>query len=118
MSLDRVLMLIAAATLASGCHLFGKLSGDCHSRQEYQRAGQVPPLKVPPGLDSPNTQGALVIPATVVTPPPAGPKEACLDVPPRYKPAPANKAASEMPAVPPPPAAAPTIPEPSSSVPP
>jgi uncharacterized lipoprotein len=117
MSLDRALMLIAAGTLASGCGLFHKMAGDCHSPQEYQRAGQVPPLKVPAGLDSPNTQGALAIPAVALAPPEPGPKDACLDVPPRYKPAPANKAASEMPAASPPPAA-PTIPEPSSSVPP
>ena len=116
MSLDRVLVLIAAATFASGCHLFGKMSSDCHSPQEYQRAGQMPPLKVPTGLDSPNTQGALVIPAVALAPPP-GPKDACLDVPPRYKPAPANKAASEMPAVPALPPPTPTVPEPPSSVP-
>jgi uncharacterized lipoprotein len=94
MSLDRVLILIAAATLASGCHLFGKLTPDCHTPQEYQRAGQVPPLKVPEGLDTPNTQGALVIPKVDLAPPPPGRRDACLDVPPRYKPAPANKAAS------------------------
>ena len=117
MSLDRVLTLIAAATLSSGCGLFHHISGDCHSPQEYQRAGQVPPLKVPAGLDSPNTQGALVIPTVALAPPAPGPKDACLDVPPRYKPAPPNKAASEM-AAPPPPAAAPTVPEPSNSVPP
>ncbi len=87
-------MLIAAATLLSGCHLFSKLTPDCHSPQEYRRAAQVPPLKVPAGLDSPNTQGALVIPTVEVTPPPPGPKDACLDIPPRYKPAPQNKAAS------------------------
>ena len=83
MSLDRVLILIAAATLASGCHLFGKLTPDCHTPQEYQRAGQVAPLKVPPGLDSPNTKDALVIPTVELAPPPPGPKDACLDVPPR-----------------------------------
>ena len=94
MSLDRVLMLIAAAALTSGCHLFSKLTPDCHSPQEYQRAAQVAPLKVPSGLDSPNTQGALVIPTVDLAPPPPGPKDACLDVPPRYKPAPPNKAAS------------------------
>jgi len=94
MSLDRALMLIAAATLLSGCHLFSKLTPDCHSPQEYRRAAQVPPLKVPAGLDSPNTEGALVIPTVEVTPPPPGPKDACLDIPPRYKPAPQNKAAS------------------------
>jgi len=94
MSLDRALMLIAAATLLSGCHLFSKLTPDCHSPQEYRRAAQVPPLKVPAGLDSPNTQGALVIPTVELAPPPPGPKDACLDIPPRYKPAPQNKAAS------------------------
>jgi uncharacterized lipoprotein len=94
MSLDRALILIAAATLTSGCHLFSKLTPDCHRPQEYQRAGQVPPLKVPEGLDTPNTQGALVIPKVDLAPPPPGPKDACLDVPPRYKPAPPNKAAS------------------------
>jgi len=87
-------MLVAAATLMSGCHMFGKSKSECHSPQEYQRAVQVAPLKVPSGLDSPNTQGALVIPAVDLAPPPPGPKDACLDNPPRYKPAPPNKAAS------------------------
>jgi uncharacterized lipoprotein len=94
MSVDRVLMLVAASALMSGCHLFGKLNPDCHSRQEYQHALSAPPLKVPSGLDSPNTAGALVIPTVADVPPPPGPKDACYDVPPRYKPAPPNKAAS------------------------
>ena len=94
MSLDRVLMSIAAAALLSGCHMFSKLTPDCHAPQDYRRATQVAPLKVPPGLDSPNTQGALVIPTVDLAPPPPGPKDACLDVPPRYKAAPPNKAAS------------------------
>jgi uncharacterized lipoprotein len=94
MSFDRVLILIAMAALTSGCHLFSKLTPDCHTPQEYQRAGQVAPLKVPPGLDSPNTKDALVIPTVELAPPPPGPKDACLDVPPRYRPAPTNKAAS------------------------
>jgi len=118
MSLDRVLLVVGAAALVSGCHLFGRLTPDCHTPQEYQRAGQVPPLKVPAGLDSPNTQGALVIPAVALAPPPPGKKDACLDVPPRYTPAPPNKAASEMPAVSSPPSTAPPLPAPASSVPP
>jgi len=116
MSLDRVFMLIAAAALMSGCHLFSKLTPDCHTPQEYQRAGQVAPLKVPQGLDSPNTQGALVIPAAAaVALPPPGPKDTCLDVPPRYQAAPPNKAASEMHTVPTPP---PAVPRPEGSAPP
>ena len=83
--------LVAAAMALSGCRLF-HLAGDCHKPQQYQRAAQLPPLKVPSGLDSPNTQGALVIPTVELAPPPPGPREACLDAPPRYKPAPANKA--------------------------
>ena len=94
MSLDRVLVLVAAAGLISGCHLFSKLNPDCHTAQEYQRALSAPPLKVPPGLDSPNTQGALVIPTVELAAPPPGPKDQCLDIPPRYQPAPSNKAGS------------------------
>ena len=117
MSLDRVLMLIAAAALTSGCHIFSKLTPDCVTAQEYQRAGQVAPLKVPAGLDSPNTQGAMVIPAVALAPPPPGKKDACLDVPPRYLPAPSNKAASEMPAAVPEPLPPPPQPAPPSQVP-
>jgi uncharacterized lipoprotein len=94
MSLERITLIMAAAMMASGCHMFSKSVADCHRPQEYQSAVQVPPLKVPAGLDTPNTQGALVIPALDVTPPPPARNAACLDVPPRYIPAPANKAAS------------------------
>ncbi|MDP9083441.1 MAG: hypothetical protein M3N50_06705 [Pseudomonadota bacterium] len=111
MSFDRVFLWISTAALLSGCHLFSKLTPDCHASQEYQRATQVAPLKVPAGLDSPNTEGALVIPAAAPAPPPAGPRDACMDVPPRYKAAPPNKAASELAS---PAAPAPTAPPPES----
>ena len=94
MSLERILMLVGVSALMSGCHLFGKLNPDCHSPREYQHALSAPPLKVPAGLDSPNTTGALVIPAVTDAPPPPGPHDTCFDVPPRYQPAPSNKAAS------------------------
>lgn len=84
--------LIAAAPLMDGCRLVHGFEPDCHKPQEYQRAVQVAPLKVPEGLDSPNTQGALVIPTVGLALPPPGPRDTCLDAPPRYKPAPANKA--------------------------
>ena len=99
MSFDRLIVLFASATLLSGCfsHIVSRLNPDCHTRQEYQQASQVAPLKVPEGLDNPNTQGALVIPTVELSPPPPGPKDACLDLPPKYKPAPPNKAASSAP---------------------
>jgi uncharacterized lipoprotein len=94
MRFDRIVMSLAVAMAMSGCHLLGKLQPDCHKPQEYQAAREVAPLIVPAGLDKPNTSGALVIPTVQLAPPPPGPKETCLDVPPRYQPAPTNKAAS------------------------
>lgn len=91
---EKLLVMIAAAALLNGCHVFNRSGRDCHRPQEYQRAVQMPPLKVPAGLDQPNTQGALVIPTVELAPPPPGPRDACLDTPPRYKPAPPNKAGS------------------------
>jgi uncharacterized lipoprotein len=92
--MNRVLAMMAAALLLNGCaRLLHGFAPDCHKRQEYQRAAQMAPLKVPPGLDSPNTAGALVIPPVTDVPPPPGPKDTCYDVPPRYKAAPSNKAA-------------------------
>lgn len=84
----------ALAALLCGCRLFHGVPEDCHKPQAYQRAVQVAPLKVPEGLDAPNTQGALVIPKVELAAPAPGPREACLDAPPRYKPAPTNKAGS------------------------
>jgi len=93
MRVERVILMVAVGAALSGCHMFSRVA-DCHRPQEYQRAVQVAPLKVPAGLDIPNTQGALVIPTVDLAPPPPGPHDACLDTPPRYKPAPPNKAAS------------------------
>jgi uncharacterized lipoprotein len=94
MRFDRIVMTVAMAVAMSGCHLLGKLQPNCHKPQEYQAAKEVSPLIVPAGLDKPNTSGALVVPVVTLAPPPPGPKDACLDVPPRYQPAPSNKAAS------------------------
>ena len=94
MRVERVLSWVAASAILSGCHLFTKLNPDCHTPQEYQHAVSRPPLKVPEGMDSPNTTGALVIPSVGSAPAAPGPKETCFDVPPRYKAAPQNKAAS------------------------
>src|SRR5258706_16095797 len=92
MSLDRVLLVVAAAALMSGCHLFGKLTPDCHTPQEYQRAGQVAPLKVPTGLDSPNTQGALVIPVVLLAPQTTGKNDGGIEISAPYSHAPPNNA--------------------------
>jgi len=93
LSRARVLALALAATLLTACHLnpfhfWHYANASCHRPQEYQRAVQVAPLKVPAGLDVPNTQGALAIPSTDEAPPPPSAKEPCLDEPPKWKAAP------------------------------
>jgi uncharacterized lipoprotein len=93
--IHRIVLVIAVAILSNGCsRLLHGFAPDCHKPQEYQRAVQKSPLQVPAGLDTPNTTGALVIPALGLAPPPPGRHDQCMDVPPRYKPAPPNKAAS------------------------
>jgi uncharacterized lipoprotein len=95
LKIHRLVPLLAAALLLGGCaRILHGFAPDCHKPQEYQRAVQKPPLQVPVGLDTPNTAGALVIPTVGVAPPPPGKHDQCMDVPPRYKPAPPNKAAS------------------------
>jgi uncharacterized lipoprotein len=94
MKVARIVVLGAAAAL-SGCHaLSARLNPDCHSKQEYTEARQVALLRVPDGLDSPNTESSLSIPTVELAPPLPGPKDACLDTPPKYTPAPSNKAGS------------------------
>jgi uncharacterized lipoprotein len=94
MRFDRIVMAAAVAASLSGCGLLSKFQPNCHRPQEYQHAREVPPLIVPEGLDKPNTSGALTVPTVELAPPPPRAKDACLEVPPRYQPAPTNKAAS------------------------
>ncbi len=98
MTIGRVMICVPVLALIGGCswhRMTHPFSQNCHAPQEYQRAAQVAPLRVPDGLDSPNVQGALVIPAIEVSGPPAGPNDPCLDAPPRYKAAPAAKTLGE-----------------------
>jgi uncharacterized lipoprotein len=94
MKISRIVVLTGSVALC-GCHAFSsRLNPDCHSKQEYIQARQVALLKVPDGLDSPNTESSLSIPTVELSPPLPGPKDACLDTPPKYTPAPTNKAGS------------------------
>ena len=86
----RWLIIIGALAAASGCHFLRAKTG-CHADQPYQHAQQLPPLKVPAGLDAPNTATALVIPQVAGDIPSRGPKDPCLEEPPAYKSAPPNK---------------------------
>ena len=80
-------LLVLLLPLAGGCHVFRSASAKaCHSPQPYQKAQTVPPLKIPPGLDAPDTTNALRMP-TLNEPPPTPRKGAqpCLDEPPSCK---------------------------------
>ncbi len=77
------LACVVAATGLSGCRLFAE---NCHAPQDYQSATSVPSLKVPDGLNAPQTRGALKIPDVPVSGRKRGAGDACLDEPPSFYP--------------------------------
>jgi len=82
--------LICTVLLAfAGCHPFQSLRGrelSCHKKQPYMAATSVAPLKIPAGLDAPDTTNALHIPPlNEPAPPPRKGRQPCLDEPPSFK---------------------------------
>jgi uncharacterized lipoprotein len=82
-----VSLLLLLLPLAAGCHFFRSASAKaCHSPQPYQKAQTVPPLKIPSGLDAPDTTNALHLPTlNEAGAPPRTGKQPCLDEPPPFK---------------------------------
>ena len=78
-------IVLAVAFGARGCHPIRALrvpGNSCHHKQPYMAATSVAPLKIPPGLDNPDTTNALHIPPLNEPAPPARKgKEPCLDEP-------------------------------------
>jgi uncharacterized lipoprotein len=82
-----VALLLLPPALA-GCRIVRAVSAsECHDpKQVYLRARSVPPLKIPAGLDAPDTSNALKLPQlNEPAPPPRGSKQPCLDAPPSFK---------------------------------
>lgn len=79
------LIALAVATALTGCKTPG---GGCGKPPEYTNSDSIPPLQVPPGMDAPNTRGALRVPELDTPERPRGPDEPCLDQPPKYVPPP------------------------------
>ena len=77
-------LLLTAASLAllaaTGCRTIG--GGSCHQPQAYETAGDLAPLRVPSGLDGPDTSAALQIPEVNTPELPRDPDGPCLDAPP------------------------------------
>ena len=83
-SVRRILWLAPLLPALSACHVFGTSS--CHGPQADLGAHSVAPLKIPAGLDAPETNNALRIPALNEPAPPARKgKDPCLDEPPSFK---------------------------------
>lgn len=85
--------MAAAVLVSAGCHHF---RGSCNKPGIYTQAQTLPPLKIPSGLQAPDTTQALKIPdLNEPAPPPRKRSDPCLDSPPPYavpKPAPVPSA--------------------------
>lgn len=98
MSSNRLIHVSLAAgmlLLAGGCK---GIIGGCKGAQAYASAEELPPLRVPVGLDGPDTRSALNIPALDQPEVPRPPGTACLEEPPEYTP-PARAAAEAIEAI-------------------
>jgi uncharacterized lipoprotein len=82
-----IALLILLLPLVIGCHVFRSARARaCHGQQPYQQAQSVAPLKIPTGLDAPDTTNALRLPTlNEPAPPPRSGKQPCLDEPPPFK---------------------------------
>lgn len=81
--------VMAALVGLAGCHPLRHLRnvGACHdvNKKPYMKAQSIAPLKIPSGLDTPDTANALHIPALTTAAPPARKKtDPCLDEPPPF----------------------------------
>ncbi len=78
--------LAVVLPVLGGCHaLHAARVASCYKPQPYQQAGTVAPLRIPAGLDTPDTAQALVVPALKgPVPPPPKLGQPCLDAPPSY----------------------------------
>lgn len=82
MRLRPLLLSIASLALlgATGCRAI--TGGTCHKPQAYESAGNLAPLRMPTGLESPDTSGALAIPEVNQPELPVDPEGPCLEAPP------------------------------------
>ena len=88
------IVILAALLLSqSGCRLVRAIDKrECHEPQPYMSATTVAPLKIPAGMDAPDSTNALRLPAlNEPAPPPRNAKDPCLDEPPSFKVPAANK---------------------------
>lgn len=82
MTVTRKVLISGASAillLAGGCKSLGST---CRKPQAHATAQDLPPLRMPAGLDGPDTRAALAIPALNEPEAPHDPKGPCMDEPP------------------------------------
>ena len=85
-ALRTLLWLTPLVPMLSACHPFRHFTYACHKEQVYMRASSIPSLKIPAGLDPPDTTNALHLPPlTEPAPPRRTGRQPCLDEPPPFK---------------------------------
>jgi uncharacterized lipoprotein len=84
--MKNVVALLCAGVflLLGGCKAM-RGGGACNKPQPYMGAKSVPPLKIPQGLDAPDTASALKLPTLNEPVAPRSKKDPCLDEPPSFK---------------------------------
>ena len=84
--LRNVVVLALLGLALGGCHTLHSMTHSCTSDTgTYLQATSVPPLRVPLGIDPPDTKSGLQIPVLSEPPlPPRGPRDPCLDEPPKF----------------------------------
>ncbi len=77
--MKNVLALLCAGVfvLLGGCKAL-RGGGSCNKPQPYMAARSVPPLKIPTGLDAPDTASALKLPTLTAPGAPRSKKDPCL----------------------------------------
>jgi uncharacterized lipoprotein len=85
-SVLKVGLVVVMGLALGGCSVIRSKTNACHNKQPYMSASSVASLRIPPGLDVPDTTNALHIPDLKDPAPPARKgKDPCLDEPPAYK---------------------------------
>ena len=86
--LNGAFVTVLAAVALAGCHHGLKrvfAAKECNKPHSYDSARSIPPLRVPLGVDQPDTHAALRIPPLNEPAPPARKlTDPCLDEPPLY----------------------------------
>ena len=77
-----LVIAVLALGLASGCK--SRMTSCSQTNKDYAGAKELPPLKAPPGLETPNTRNALKVPPLTTPERVRGKNEPCLDIPPPF----------------------------------